>query len=240
MFKFKYIIIMALSLTFQRTANADIVISGTRIIYPASSSEVMVHLENKGSHPLLVQSWIDDGNEETNPQEIKTPFLISPPITRINENQGQTVKISYLEGNLPKDRESIYWFNTLEVPPKSKDEGNTNHLQLAFRTRIKFFYRPNGLKGTSEEGIKNLKWSINKTNGNVSLTVKNESPYYISLNSISVVSSGKTYSVECGMIPPMNSASYEIKSMNQVTKGIIVKYSGINDFGGSSKFESVI
>nr|WP_306462048.1 fimbria/pilus periplasmic chaperone [Serratia marcescens] len=33
------------------------VISGTRIIYPASSNEVMVHLENKGNHPL----WFSHG-----------------------------------------------------------------------------------------------------------------------------------------------------------------------------------
>nr|WP_262369970.1 fimbria/pilus periplasmic chaperone [Serratia marcescens] len=78
----------------------------------------------------MVQSWLDDGDEEKNPQEIKTPFLVTPAITRINEKEGRTIKVSYLEGNLPKDKESIYWFNTLEVPPKSKEAQNSNHLQL--------------------------------------------------------------------------------------------------------------
>ncbi len=50
---------------------------------------------------------------------------------------------------LPKDRESVFWFNVLEVPPKpdAATVANQSLLQLAFRTRIKLFYRPEALKG---------------------------------------------------------------------------------------------
>ncbi len=34
--------------------------------------------------PLLVQSWIDDGRDDTNPQELKLPFIITPPVSRID------------------------------------------------------------------------------------------------------------------------------------------------------------
>ncbi|MDI5823403.1 PfkB family carbohydrate kinase, partial [Salmonella enterica subsp. enterica serovar Kentucky] len=37
--------------TFQ--VNADIVISRTRIVYPASSKDVIVNLDNRGNKPLL-------------------------------------------------------------------------------------------------------------------------------------------------------------------------------------------
>lgn len=55
--------------------------------------------------------------------------------------RGQTVKVMYTGATaLPKDRESVYWFNVLEVPPKPKDaQADKNLLQLAFRTRIKLF-----------------------------------------------------------------------------------------------------
>ncbi|WP_219367204.1 fimbria/pilus periplasmic chaperone, partial [Enterobacter chuandaensis] len=36
---------------------------------------------------------------------------------------------------------------------------NLNQLQLAFRTRIKFFYRPDGLKGTPGDAAKGLTWT---------------------------------------------------------------------------------
>jgi hypothetical protein len=69
-------------------ACADIVISGTRIIYPQSSKDVVVGLENRGNKPLLVQTWLDDGRDDVNPQELKLPFVITPPVSRIDPKKG--------------------------------------------------------------------------------------------------------------------------------------------------------
>ncbi|HCN97077.1 MAG TPA: fimbrial chaperone, partial [Leclercia sp.] len=49
-------------------ASADIVISGTRIIYPQVAKDVTVNLQNRGDKPLLVQSWLDDGRDTVDPQ----------------------------------------------------------------------------------------------------------------------------------------------------------------------------
>lgn len=38
------------------SASADIVISGTRVVYTQSSKDVTVKMENRGNKPLLVQS----------------------------------------------------------------------------------------------------------------------------------------------------------------------------------------
>ncbi len=43
---------------------------------------------------------------------------------------------------LPQDRESLFYFNLREIPPRSD---KPNSLQLALQTRIKFFYRPQSL-----------------------------------------------------------------------------------------------
>lgn len=43
---------------------------------------------------------------------------------------------------LAQDKESLYYFNLREIPPKT-DKANT--LQIALQTRIKLFYRPAGL-----------------------------------------------------------------------------------------------
>lgn len=57
-------------------ACADIVISGTRIVYPQSTKDVVVNLDNHGNKPLLVQTWLDDGRADVNPQELKLPLLL--------------------------------------------------------------------------------------------------------------------------------------------------------------------
>lgn len=44
-------------------AFADIIISGTRIIYNADKKDVNVRLENKGNRPLLIQNWLDTGDD---------------------------------------------------------------------------------------------------------------------------------------------------------------------------------
>lgn len=63
---------------------ADIVISGTRIVYRGAQKDVNVRLENKGSRPLLVQTWLDTGNDNTEPGAIKVPFNATPPVSRID------------------------------------------------------------------------------------------------------------------------------------------------------------
>lgn len=92
--------------TFQ--VNADIVISGTRIVYPASSKDVIVNLDNRGNKPLLVQTWLDDGRDGVDPQELKLPFVITPPVSRIDPQKGQSLRITYMGSALPQDRESLF------------------------------------------------------------------------------------------------------------------------------------
>jgi len=51
------------------SAYASIVITGTRVVYPSDAKEVSVKLSNKGKSPVLIQSWIDDGNTKSKPDQ---------------------------------------------------------------------------------------------------------------------------------------------------------------------------
>ena len=73
-------------------AFADIIISGTRIIYNADKKDVNVRLENKGNRPLLIQNWLDTGDDNADPSQIKVPFTATPPVSRVEPKRGQTVK----------------------------------------------------------------------------------------------------------------------------------------------------
>ncbi|MBY5090862.1 fimbrial chaperone [Citrobacter freundii] len=225
--------------TFQ--VNADIVISGTRIVYPQSSKDVIVNLDNRGNKPLLVQTWLDDGRDGVNPQELKLPFVITPPVSRIDPQKGQSLRITYMGSALPQDRESLFWFNVLEIPPKSKaKEGESlNQLQLAFRTRIKLFFRPDGLKGTPGDAAANLKWSQKKEGNTLSLFAQNDSPYNVSVSNVKLKMGGKEYTVDSKSVLPFSGVSMSVKGLSNNISGTVI-YNTINDNGGTDKREAKI
>ncbi|RDL19866.1 pili/flagellar assembly PapD-like chaperone [Serratia fonticola] len=72
-------------------------------------------------------------------------------MNRVETGKGQTLRISYAGGALPMDKESVFWLNVLEVPAKSQATTGENRLQMAFRPRIKLFFRPKGLDGNPND-----------------------------------------------------------------------------------------
>ncbi len=73
------------------------------------------------------------------------PFIVLPPIVRIEPGKGQSWRLVFNGSRLPQDRESLFWFNLLDIPPEPKNGKTDNYLQLAIRSRIKLFYRPAGV-----------------------------------------------------------------------------------------------
>lgn len=219
-------------------AFADIVISGTRVIYPESAKDVTVSMENRGGKPLLVQTWLDDGRDTTNPQELKLPFVITPPVSRVDAGKGQTVRITWLGQPLPQDRETQYWFNVLEVPPKAKNTEAQNMLQLAFRTRIKMLFRPKGLKSSPSAAAAQLTWSQQQQNSKPVLVARNDSPYYVSLAKVTAQAGGTTKEVEPHFVAPFSSQAMALTTgSGKVAK---ITYVSINDFGGAEQHEAIV
>lgn len=70
------------------TAFANIVVNGTRVIYPEKNNETIVQLINNGNDPALVQSWIDDGDINSTPETANVPFLLSPPVVKVSGMMG--------------------------------------------------------------------------------------------------------------------------------------------------------
>ncbi|EOZ1376310.1 fimbrial chaperone [Enterobacter hormaechei] len=232
-------VLLATAVLATSNASADIVISGPRIIYPQSSKDVVVNLDNHGTKPLLVQTWLDDGRDGVNPEELKLPFIITPPVSRIDPKKGQSVRITYTGTPLPQDRESLFWFNVLEIPPKSKaaDKENLNQLQLAFRTRIKFFYRPDGLKGSAGEAAEHLTWTQKKEGNAVKLVAHNNSPYNVSVSAVTIKASQKTYDVDHKAVPPFSDTTMTVKGLASAVNGK-VEFDSINDYGGTDHHEA--
>lgn len=225
---------MSLGLMFASHALANIVITGTRVIYPAGDKEISVKVNNKGKGPVLIQAWIDNGDANANPDTIRVPFIINPPMNRVDAAKGQTLRISYTGGaTLPADRESVFWLNVLEIPPNNMKELDVNKLQVAFRSRIKMFYRPAALKEDSTKAAESVKWEINGGQ----LTAVNNSPYHITLLGVRVENSKTEGSGD--MVAPFERLAIKNKS-GSFAPGQKIVWQYINDWGAIKKAETTL
>ncbi|MCF8994942.1 fimbria/pilus periplasmic chaperone, partial [Pseudomonas carnis] len=84
--------------------SASVVITGTRLIYPAQEAEITVTLDNNGALPVLVQTWVDSGDPNSSPTHSTAPFLLTPPVFRMDPNQGQSVRLMFTGASLPEDK----------------------------------------------------------------------------------------------------------------------------------------
>ena len=202
---------------------ANIVINGTRVLYPENNKEVIVQLINTGDAPALVQSWIDDGDVNSTPETAKVPFLLSPPVVKVNEHNGQQLRIKKLPANLPADRESVFFLNVLDIPPKPENVQNQNTVQLAIKSRIKMFYRPAALTGTLDDATKKLTLIASGKQ----FRIVNESPFHITVANIS---QGKSKLLqESPMVSPFGQLTVATKSA--VTRGQTYQLMYVDDLG---------
>ena len=97
--------LLATALTFSCAphAVAGVVIGGTRVIYPAQSREITVQLSNIGDAPSLVQAWIDSGNPEQTAEDADAPFMLTPPIARVEPGRNQALRLMFAGAELPTD-----------------------------------------------------------------------------------------------------------------------------------------
>jgi len=80
---------------------ASVVINSTRIVYPQQAKEVTVRLESKNQAPVLIQAWLDNGDERSTPDLAGIPFVATPPIFRMEPGKQQVVRLAYTGDTLP-------------------------------------------------------------------------------------------------------------------------------------------
>lgn len=214
--------VAALLMTLGTTAQAGVVIGGTRVIYDGAKKEASINISNPDQNIYLIQSWVDGGTASRASTE-KAPFVVTPPLFRLNSNQQNILRIVRAGGSLPENKESMFWLNIKSIPSADKTQANT--LQIAVKTRIKLIFRPAGVKNALEESAKTLTW---KRTGN-QLKVTNPSPNYINFFNV------KVNGIEvknANMVAPQSEASFDLPV--NATSGSL-SWQFINDYGGTSK-----
>ena len=206
-------------------AQAAIALDRTRIIFGGGDKSVSLSVNNDNPQlPYLAQGWIEDpqGNK------ITSPLTVLPPVQRIEPKAKSQVKVQALPviAQLPQDRESLFYFNLREIPPKS-DKANT--LQVALQTRIKLFYRPKALVKTTAEMATPWQEQLTLSRQGDKYVVNNPTPYYVTL-----VDAGSSKNISASgfeplMLDPKGSAPLGI-SASVLGNAPVLTY--VNDYGG--------
>jgi chaperone protein EcpD len=240
---------MALVLALLSTlpVQASVVINSTRIVYPQDDKEVTIRLHSKNQAPVLIQAWLDSGDEQSTPDLATAPFVLTPPIFRMEPGKQQVVRMAYTGEALSRAQESLFWFNVLEVPSRPQGGQQGDQVQFAFRSRIKVFLRPSGLPYQVEEAPGKLQWRSVPGEHGQALEVFNPTPYHVTFERIEVQVAGQHHVREPAasgtenMVTPGGRARFEWPRLKTpMGSAATVEFQTLDDFGVKTHHSSEV
>lgn len=235
------ILITALGFVFALQAgfaNGSVTMTGTRVIYDGRSSGESLQFTNQGSSPSVMQVWVDSGDEQSTPKTADAPFIVTPPVFRIEPTAGQTIRLLYMGMELPQDRESVFYLNTLEIPSINATYAHHNQMLVMLRNRIKIFYRPASIEGSSQKEIERLSFRISGNGVNTRIAANNASSYHVSLASGSLSCGSHVATFSPTMISPYSEMAWSVKGLCPVDGSPIhAKVQYVNDYGAVRELE---
>ncbi|NUS59731.1 MAG: molecular chaperone [Lysobacter sp.] len=229
-------------------AHAGVVLANTRVVFPGDAREVTVRLDNRHAHPVLVEAWVERGALQSRDAPAIVPFAPHPPLVRIEPGKGQALRVHRLPGPLPRDRETLFWLNVLDVPPDLPVSTQTTSMKIALHTRVKLFHRPAGLAGVASKAPAALRWSLRDG----ALHVENPTPFHVSIARV-VVGDGLdlhgemvapfevlTLRLEAAAIGAGASGDLAARRASRLLASRRVAFDAINDAGGTDRFEAML
>ncbi|MGP2446622.1 fimbria/pilus periplasmic chaperone [Pantoea ananatis] len=205
-------------------AQAAIALDRTRVIFDGNQKSVSLSVTNQNKQlPYLAQGWIEDAQGT----KIQSPLIVLPPVQRIEPGKGSQVKIQALPASrlLAQDRETLYYFNLREIPPRST---KPNTLQIALQTRIKLFYRPSSIAMDSSGAPPQMQLMLTKRGDKY--VVNNPTPYYVTI--VDAGSKKDTPGVkgfEPIMVPPEGNLPLSVSAASLGANPVLTY---VNDYGG--------
>lgn len=207
----------------------------TRAVAYAEDKETTVGVINDSDSTYMLQSWLED----LQGRDSGIPLVLTPPVMKMEGKSEGKLRLMVMRGEIPQDRESVYWLSLQEIPPKAKD--TANRLVVAVRSRIKVFVRPAGLTSEGARASAGaLRWSLQREGSQTWLVATNPTPYYISFGRLTAgCGSCKKVTPENKntMVPPRGSQRYSLPSQAG-TGAMNITWSAMNDWGGAGEEHS--
>ncbi|EOU9591031.1 fimbria/pilus periplasmic chaperone [Klebsiella aerogenes] len=203
---------------------AALTVDRSRMVINEGERSVSIGVTNPDRRsPYLAQGWIEDESGK----KVPGPLIVIPPVQRLEAGSSTRVRIQALDdiASLPKDKESVFYFNLREIPPKTD---KPNVLVLAVQTRLKVFYRPKGLKVDEMAHSVPGTESLTLSRANNRYVVHNPTPYHFSFVGVRTALNGSVVeNVEPVMVSPRQNIA--LGSDIPVTDTPVLVF--VNDFG---------
>ncbi|NIF23456.1 fimbrial biogenesis chaperone [Candidatus Pantoea multigeneris] len=231
--------LMCLSSTFANAADHDerpgLTYYVMRVIYPENEKGgVTLTTYNKTDRAWLLQSFIRPVGEEGLPDfdgasNAKMPFIVTPPLERLDAQSELTLRIRRNEVSLPDDRESVFFIAMKAIPAQQENQGTgESKVVLAVVNNMKVFYRPIGLK---KRAIEYLDHELRFRKEDHQLIAVNPTPYWITFSHLQAGKQALNKEQLRLMVPPEGERIY---TLPQKVTGKI-KWQLIDEDGWSTK-----
>lgn len=206
--------------TFCMAANSDsesekkgISFYTLRVIYPQEEKKgVILKAENKTDAPYLVQTFIRPVDENSGDVVLNysgkpmMPFIVTPPLARLEPHQTLDLRIRRNDQPLPTDRESVYYISMRAIPAQDKSL-NDGQLVMTVVTSMKVFYRPEGLKKRAIADVADkLKFEFDGD----TLIAKNPTAYWLTFSMLKVGNTSLDKKALRMMVPPFGERRYSL------------------------------
>lgn len=217
-----------LSLVLCGQAMAAFTLSGTRFIYEEGKRNISVDVTNASDNTYGGQVWIDNESQASGVYMVPTP-----PFFKLAPKQKQIVRIARTDSGtpLPADRESLFWLNVQEIPPKP-EKSDEAVLSIALATRVKLIYRPKSLV----QERKNAEKKVEVLQKDGTSYLKNPTPYYFAITKVKVngqnIRLSKEEDMAVSMLAPFS--EQKVKGIPAGAKSVSIE--AINDWGGAETY----
>lgn len=223
---------------------ADLAVTGTRFVYPEGEKEIVVSLRNTGNDPILVQTWLDRGGSESDLSRLQVPFVLMPPLFRVDPGQRKTLQLRYTGEPLPPDRETVFWINLRHAPANHDAQ---QRLQVVLSYVMKVLYRPKGLAGAAKDAPALVRWTYHRGAGQspAYLQAENPTPYAVSLTTLSLRNGPIPITWTGLTILPKTTERFALPagSTPQLASGAGLEFEAVDDLGlvmpGEATLQSV-
>lgn len=217
---------VALTTLSATPAMAAFVLNGTRYIYDEGKKNLSMEVTNNAKETYGGQVWVENAT-----QDKAGVFMVpSPPVFKVEPGKKQVVRLMNVNPALPTDRESLFWINVQELPPKPAQTDGGAAIAIAMNTRVKLIYRPKAVS----EGRKDAERKITTERRDGVVWLKNPTPYWFAVTGLKVngkdVEIPKAQQQGLAQLPPFGGVSTGVRSEGRLGVKAINDWGGIQDY----------
>lgn len=226
---------LLIAISVQNAMAADgrggVSLGGTRLIFEGDKDTSSMMVTNSSTSDVwLMRFWVSSYGDDVDGAAAKTqdmPFAVTPPLYRLDPKSSVQLRINRLSDKLPDDRESVYYLNSLAIPPKKGEKNYQKAVQsglhFAVNTRIKLLYRPAAVNDPA--AVKAAPEKLTVTSSGKAIVVKNPTPWFVTMTQLSVNGNAVSTNKDT-MVPPFSEVLYTMR----VAHGTF-SYSTVDDRG---------